>query len=207
MIVQITGILKYKNINELIIDANGIGYSCNISTTTYNKLPALDEKFTILTYLHIMENKHALYGFGDESERKLFGLLISVSGIGPKIAIQLLSKTDNKKMSQMIINSDVKMLSSLPGIGPKTAKRLIVELKDKFTLVSDDSIPQDNSYDKSHQDAYNALITLGYKSVDIQEKIQHHVVSNSEITTEDLIKFCLKDLKWKKHHCTNLIYL
>ena len=195
MIVQITGILKYKNVNEIVLDANGIGYSCNISTTTYNKLPDVNEKFTILTYLHIMENKHALYGFIDQSERQLFTLLISVSGIGPKIAIQLLSKTDNQKMSQMIINGDVKMLSSLPGIGPKTAKRLIIELKDKFTFATDDTIPDDNTYSKSHQDAYNALITLGYKSIDIQEKIQNYVVSNPEITTEELIKFCLKDLK------------
>ena len=96
MIVQITGVLKFKNINEIVLDANGIGYACNISTTTYNKLPDIDKKFTILTYLHIMENKHALYGFIDQSERQLFTLLISVSGIWPKIAIQLLSKTDNQ---------------------------------------------------------------------------------------------------------------
>ena len=195
MIVQITGKLIYKNVNELIIDANGIGYSCSISTTTYNKLPDLNHTLTILTYLHILENKHSLYGFSDESERQLFCLLISVSGIGPKIAIQLLSKTDNKQMSQMIINGDVKMLSSLPGIGPKTAKRLIIELKDKFTLTNDDSIPVDNAMNKDHQDAYNALLTLGYKSIDIQKKINKHTTLKPEITTEELIKICLKDLK------------
>ena len=195
MIVQITGKLIYKNVNELIIDANGIGYSCSISNTTYNKLPDLNHTLTILTYLHILENKHSLYGFSDESERQLFCLLISVSGIGPKIAIQLLSKTDNKQMSQMIINGDVKMLSSLPGIGPKTAKRLIIELKDKFTLTNDDSIPVDNTMNKDHQDAYNALLTLGYKSIDIQKKINKHTTLKPEITTEQLIKICLKDLK------------
>ena len=195
MIVQITGILKYKNINELIIEANGIGYLCNISTTTFNQLPILEEKFTILTFLHIMENKHSLYGFIDNEERELFNLLISVSGIGPKIAIQLLSKTDNKQMSNMIISGDVKMLSSLPGIGPKTAQRLIVELKDKFTLTNDNTIPSDSSFSKNQQDAYNALITLGYKSMDIQTKIQSIVSSNPEITTEELIKNCLKELK------------
>ena len=195
MIVQITGILKYKNINELIIEANGIGYSCNISTTTFNQLPNLEEKFTILTFLHIMENKHSLYGFIDNEERELFNLLISVSGIGPKIAIQLLSKTDNKQMSNMIISGDVKMLSSLPGIGPKTAQRLIVELKDKFTFTNDNTIPSDSSFSKNQQDAYNALLTLGYKSMDIQTKIQSIVSSNPEITTEELIKNCLKELK------------
>ncbi len=195
MIVQITGILKSKNINELIIEANGIGYLCNISTTTFNQLPQLEESMTILTFLHIMENKHALYGFIDDDERQLFNLLISVSGIGPKIAIQLLSKTDNKQMSNMIISGDVKMLSLLPGIGPKTAQRLIVELKDKFTITDYDSIPIDDSLSKNQQDAYNALLTLGYKSNDIQNSIKNIIISNPNISAEELIKNCLKDLK------------
>ena len=195
MIVQITGILKSKSINELIVDANGIGYLCNISTTTFNLLPEIENQFTILTYLHIMENKHTLYGFMEKEERQLFNLLISVSGIGPKIAIQLLSKTDNKQMSNMIVSGDVKMLSSLPGIGPKTAQRLIVELKDKFTFDNHETIPTDNSFSKNQQDAYNALLTLGYKSVDIQNKIQSLVNKNPNATTEELIKNCLKDLK------------
>ena len=195
MIVQITGILKSKNINELIIEANGIGYLCNISTTTFNQLPQLEESMTILTFLHIMENKHALYGFIDDDERQLFNLLISVSGIGPKIAIQLLSKTDNKQMSNMIISGDVKMLSSLPGIGPKTAQRLIVELKDKFTIADYDNIPIDDSLSKNQQDAYNALLTLGYKSNDIQNSIKNIIISNPNISAEELIKNCLKDLK------------
>ena len=195
MIVQITGILKSKSINELIVDANGIGYLCNISTTTFNQLPEIENQFTILTHLHIMENKHTLYGFMEKEERQLFNLLISVSGIGPKIAIQLLSKTDNKQMSNMIVSGDVKMLSSLPGIGPKTAQRLIVELKDKFTFDNHETIPTDNSFSKNQQDACNALLTLGYKSVDIQNKIQSLINKNPNATTEELIKNCLKDLK------------
>ena len=195
MIVQITGILKSKSLNELIVDTNGIGYLCNISTTTFNLLPEIENQFTILTYLHIMENKHTLYGFMEKEERQLFNLLISVSGIGPKIAIQLLSKTNNKQMSNMIVSGDVKMLSSLPGIGPKTAQRLIVELKDKFTFDNHETIPTDNSFSKNQQDAYNALLTLGYKSVDIQNKIQSLINKNPNATTEELIKNCLKDLK------------
>jgi len=195
MIVQITGILKSKSLNELIVDANGIGYLCNISTTTFNLLPEIENQFTILTYLHIMENKHTLYGFMEKEERQLFNLLISVSGIGPKIAIQLLSKTDNKQMSNMIVSGDVKMLSSLPGIGPKTAQRLIVELKDKFTFDNHETIPTDNSFSKNQQDAYNALLTLGYKSIDIQNKIQSLINKNPNAKTEELIKNCLKDLK------------
>ena len=135
MIVQITGILINKKIEEIIIDANGIGYLCSISNNTYNELPDIGKMFTILTYLNISENKHSLYGFCSNQERNLFKMLIKVSGIGPKIGMQLLSNADSKKFEKMIINSDVTMLSTLPGIGPKTAKRLIIELKDKFTKV------------------------------------------------------------------------
>ena len=99
-------------------------------------------------------------------------------------------------MSNMIVSGDVKMLSSLPGIGPKTAQRLIVELKDKFTFDNHETIPTDNSFSKNQQDAYNALLTLGYKSVDIQNKIQSLINKNPNATTEELIKNCLKDLKW-----------
>lgn len=195
MIVQLTGILQYKNIDELIIDVNGVGYLCYISNNTFNKLPNLGQQFTILTFLHIMENKHTLYGFMEKEERELFTLLISVSGIGPKIGIQLLSKTDTQKMSNMIISSDVKMLSSLPGIGPKTAKRLIVELKDKFTFTSDNDLPLDSTFSTDHKDAYNALLTLGYKSSDIDKVMQTILVDKPDISTEELIKNCLQMLK------------
>jgi len=195
MIVQLTGILQYKNIDELIIDVNGVGYLCYISNNTFNKLPNLGQQFTILTFLHIMENKHTLYGFMAKEERELFTLLISVSGIGPKIGIQLLSKTDTQKMSNMIISSDVKMLSSLPGIGPKTAKRLIVELKDKFTFTSDNDLPLDSTFSTDYKDAYNALLTLGYKSSDIDTVMQTILVDKPDMSTEELIKNCLKMFK------------
>ena len=195
MIVQLTGTLQYKNIDELIIDVNGVGYLCYISNNTFNKLTNLGQQFTILTFLHIMENKHTLYGFMAKEERELFTLLISVSGIGPKIGIQLLSKTDTQKMSNMIISSDVKMLSSLPGIGPKTAKRLIVELKDKFTFTSDNDLPLDSTFSTDYKDAYNALLTLGYKSSDIDTVMQTILVDKPDMSTEELIKNCLKMLK------------
>ena len=130
-----------------------------------------------------------------KEERELFTLLISVSGIGPKIGIQLLSKTDTQKMSNMIISSDVKMLSSLPGIGPKTAKRLIVELKDKFTFTSDNDLPLDSTFSTDYKDAYNALLTLGYKSSDIDKVMQTILGDKPDMSTEELIKNCLKMFK------------
>lgn len=194
MIVQISGLLIKKNINEVVIESNGLGYLCFISNNTFNQLPNLGDSLTLLTFLHITENKHTLYGFHSEQERNLFKLLISVSGIGPKIGIQLLSSTSTSQFQTMIINDDVKMLSSLPGIGPKTAKRLIIELKDKFTLVDKHEIPTDD-LSKQHYDAYHALISLGYHAKSIESSINKIVSSNSKINTENLIKEALKDLR------------
>jgi len=194
MIVHITGVLKSKDINELVIESNGIGYMCHISNNTFNQLPEIGKNFQILTYLHITENKHTLYGFFNIQERKLFKMLISVSGIGPKIGIQLLSSTNTEQFSTMIINSDVKMLSSLPGIGPKTAKRLIIELKDKFTITTNHDIPVDKSIN-NHQDAYSALIQLGYNNRNIESAIYKITKDIKDIKTEELIKLCLKELR------------
>jgi len=194
MIVHITGTLQSKDINELIIESNGLGYMCHISNNKFNQLPSIGGHLKILTFLHITENKHTLYGFFDNQERELFKMLISVSGIGPKIGIQLLSSTNTGQFTSMIINSDVKMLSSLPGIGPKTAKRLIIELKDKFTLTHQHDIPADIS-NNLHQDTYSALIQLGYNNRDVQRVIQKITLDDNDIPTEDLIKLCLKELQ------------
>ena len=194
MIVHITGALKSKDINALVIESNGIGYMCHISNNTFNQLPEINKNFKILTYLHITENKHTLYGFFDIQERELFKMLISVSGIGPKIGIQLLSSTNTEHFSAMIINSDVKMLSSLPGIGPKTAQRLIIELKDKFTITTSHDIPVDKSIN-NHQDAYSALIQLGYNNRNIESAIYKITKDIKDIKTEELIKLCLKELR------------
>ena len=194
MIVHISGRLIQKNVNEAIIESNGIGYLCLISNNTFNQLPNIGDSVTILTFLHITENKHTLYGFHSESERDLFKLLISVSGIGPKIGIQLLSSTNTSNFQTMIINDDVKMLSSLPGIGPKTAKRLIIELKEKFTLVDKNEIPTDD-LSKQHYDAYHALISLGYHAKSIENSINKIVASDPKINTENLIKEALQELR------------
>lgn len=192
--MHISGQLIKKNINELVIESHGIGYLCFISNNTFNHLPNIGDSVIILTFLHITENKHTLYGFHSESERDLFKLLISVSGIGPKIGIQLLSSTNASNFQAMIVNDDVKMLSSLPGIGPKTAKRLIIELKEKFTLVSSNDIPND-TLPQTHLDAYRALISLGYHAKSVESSINKIASSNKDIDTESLIKEALKELR------------
>ena len=161
MIAQLRGKILQKNHKETIIDCNGIGYLCFISDKTYMNLSEIGDKVSLFIHYHVTENSHSLYGFSNINEKKLFLLLIGISGIGPKIGMQITSSILPDRFRSMIITNDVKLLSTLPGIGPKTAKRLIIELKEKFTHVNDDDIILEDS-SLNNNDAYQALISLGY---------------------------------------------
>ena len=137
MIKSIRGILIDKNPSEVIIDANGLGYQCYISNNTFENLGQLGKEVSLLTYFHITENSQSLFGFLDLEEKKLFEMLISVSGIGPKTAIILLSAVSPEDFKKRLVSGEVSMLTALPGIGPKTARRIIVELKDKFVKLEE----------------------------------------------------------------------
>ena len=141
MIEFISGKLIKKNPDYIVVDVSGIGYKINISLNSYNSLCSLNEKLFIDTYFHVNENSQSLYGFKDSLEKELFIMLISVSGIGPKTAINLLSAVNPDDFKKRLIAGEVKMLTSLPGIGPKTARRIIIELKDKFVKSNDDGLP------------------------------------------------------------------
>ena len=132
MIVTIRGIITQKLPDTIIIEINGLGYAYHISTNTYDQLPKRGNEVSLLTYFHVTENNHSLFGFINETERNLFIMLIGVSGFGPKTAIALLSAVSADEFKRRIIAGEVSMLTALPGIGPKTARRIIVELKDKF---------------------------------------------------------------------------
>ena len=161
MIEFISGKLYEKTINYIIVDVNGVGYKILISMNTFEKLDSINKKVFIETYFHVTENSQTLFGFVDKLERELFEMLISVSGIGPKTAIVLLSAVKPDEFKKRLIAGEVKMLTTLPGIGPKTAKRLIVELKDKFVKTDENELPIDGS--EVNSDAYYALISLGFK--------------------------------------------
>jgi len=193
MIDFISGKLRRKKSNNITVDVNGIGYRVYISLNTYDKLPNLDKSIYLDTYFNVTENSHDLYGFHDVLEKDLFTMLISVSGIGPKTAISLLSAVKPDDFKSRLIRGEVKMLTDLPGIGPKTARRIIIELKDKFVKSKDDDLPIEELDNNS--DAYFALINLGYKSQKIREVIRKIVNNNSSINTEDLIKHSLKKLR------------
>ena len=192
MIEFISGILHTKKINYIIVDVNGIGYKILISMNTYERLKSVNKRVFIETYFHVTENSQNLFGFLDKLEKELFEMLISVSGIGPKTAVGLLSAVKPDEFKQRLIAGEVKMLTSLPGIGPKTAKRLIIELKDKFVKTDVNELPIDG--DTPNSDAYFALLSLGFKANKIKEITENILLKDENISTEELIKKSLKKL-------------
>ena len=199
MIVSLNGILVDKKPSEVIVDVNGIGYLCFISNNTYDSLPIVGESASLLIYHQISENNQSLYGFSDNVEKDMFLMLISVSGIGPKTGINLLSSVSANEFKRRLVAGEVELLSALPGIGPKTARRIIVELKDKLVNYSNDSMPIENSEDSQiFRDAYNALQSLGFNSNEIN-KCLSMLTNKTDVNfnTQDLIREALKALKSK----------
>jgi len=195
MIVSIRGKILKKAPTEIIIDVNGLGYLCFITINTYNKLGKQGEDISLLTHYQISENNHALFAFHDETEKHLFGMLISVSGIGPKTAINLLSSVTPDEFKKRLIAAEVAMLTALPGIGPKTARRIIVELKDKFVDVSKDDLPKESEMTGVSGDAFDALLALGFQAKDIRESILKITSEYPNLSTEEIIKQTLTELR------------
>ena len=196
MIVTIRGILTRKMPEEIVVETGGLGYACRISINTYDQLPKPGKEVSLLTYFHVMENSQALFAFANETERELFIMLIGVSGIGPKTAIVLLSAVSPDEFKRRLIAGEVNMLTALPGIGPKTARRIIVELKDKFVKLSADDLPWEDSDVKPEvSDAYDALLALGFQMKNIRNAIAKVQNGVNELSTEEMIKQALAELR------------
>ena len=196
MIVTIKGNIVSKEPNEVIIEAGGLGYACKISTNTYDDLQNVNDEVKLLTYFHVTENSQSLFAFSNLTEKELFLLLIGVSGIGPKTAIILLSSITPEEFKKRLIAGEVGMLTALPGIGPKTARRIIVELKDKFVKLSADELPKEEG-DASPElnDAYDALLALGFLSQDIKIEIGKVYQKGSGMKTEEIVRKVLIKLQ------------
>ena len=166
MIDSLNGILIRKAPGHAIVDLNGVRFYVSISIGTYERLPEIGKKVELLTYLHVREDILQLYGFERDEQRTLFMLLIGVSGIGPRSAMSIMSGASTEEFKHRIINDDVKALTVIPGIGAKTAKRIIIELKEKFIKDDSNSIPDLPSTGEQGslvKDALNALASLGYQ--------------------------------------------
>ena len=194
MIESLKGILHKKDPTTAIIDVGGVRLSVNITLSTYEKLEEINSSIELLTYFNVREDAMELYGFIDDNERYLFKQLTSINGIGPKSALNILSGTSPNSFKKNIINGDIGSLTSIPGIGAKTAKRIIIELKDKFTLTNKNDMPIENT-PSVNSDAYFALISLGYKSNEVKNILNQLSAEDKKLNTEQKIKFALKKLR------------
>lgn len=196
MIAYLQGTISHKTPTFIYVDCHGVGYHVNISLHTYSKLEKL-EKVKILTYLSIKEDEHALYGFFDEEERALFILLISVSGIGVNTARVILSYMTPEEVRTAIIHENAFALGKVKGIGPKTAKRIILDLKDKVMKESgkENVVMITTEGNSIKQEALSALMTLGFPKPVIEKQIKFITDKHPEIDqVEDLIKQVLKNM-------------
>ena len=192
MITQIKGRLIEKLPTEVIVDCNGIGYSINISLNTFSKI-GNNENIKLYTYLIIKEDSHSLYGFFDKSERSLFKLLISVSGVGASTGRMMLSSLSPNEIISAILNENVQIIQSIKGIGLKTSQRIILELKDKVLLL-EGSEQEQLVLNTESNEAASALEVLGYSQKQTSKILSKIMSENPGINVETLIKKALNKL-------------
>ena len=196
MIYQVSGNLIAKHKDFVVIEVSGIGFKITSTTNTINTIK-LEQKILLHTYLHVREDALDLYGFHSTLEREVYLLLIGISGIGPKLAITILSGILPDELKDKIISGDIASLTSIPGVGAKTAKRIIVELKDKFTKIEEGSLGfSDKLNSKLYDDALNALLSLGYSSQQSKQVLDHiaNGKDDNNQNIETIIKTALKRL-------------
>jgi Holliday junction DNA helicase RuvA len=198
MITFLHGKLVEALPTQVVIDVNGVGYEALIPLSSYDKLPSPGQPVTLLTQLVIREDAHTLYGFMTTDERDLFRLLVNnVSGIGPKIALNILSGISVTAFRGAVASADVKALSQISGVGKKTAERIVVELRDKIGLAGAweaASAKRGLSADEQRlNDAVLALIALGFKQIEAHDSVrQAQAVLGANAGIEDLVRACLK---------------
>jgi len=193
MITQIRGRLVEKSPTEVVVDCNGVGYLLHISLNTFSSLPE-DENVILFTHLSIREDAHTLFGFINKTEREVFKLLISVSGVGPSIARTMCSSMNSAEIQQAIASENVAVIQSVKGIGAKTAQRVIVDLKDKIlnTFAMDEiSVITSNT---NKDEALSALEVLGFNRKQSDKVVTSVLKEDPEASVENIIKLALKNL-------------
>ena len=198
MIALIRGTLAYKSINHVIIDVGGVGYQLFISLSTFYSLPETGD-VSLFTHTHVREDALLLYGFLSQEEKDLFVILIGISGIGPKVAINILSHIPAGDLKRAISEGDVNRLTGLPGIGKKTAERLVLELKDKIGPIADlpgsldSTTATGTSAGALVNDVISALVNLGYKE-NHARKVLESMELEPDLPMEEALKGALKVL-------------
>lgn len=207
MIGRLKGILEVKQPPYILVDVAGVGYELQLPMSCFYQLPELGEQVTLITHFVVREDAQLLYGFHDEASRKLFRELIKVNGIGPKVALAILSGLDTNQFIRAINHDDLTQLTKIPGVGKKTAERLLVEMKDRLknwdvdipetptadmmALQAEDDEPLTQRLDPQ-EEAIAALIALGYKPVMAEKTIRK--IATEHQTSEEIIRHALKNM-------------
>jgi len=196
MIGFLRGRLIHKAPPQLLLDVQGVGYEVEAPMNTFYDLPALGEEVKLHTHLVVREDAHILFGFATENERMLFRTLIKVNGVGPKLALTILSGQSTEEFYRCVDDNDVKGLVRLPGVGQKTAERLIIEMRgrlpelNKLSVQLDRTGPANSSSASPKQEAISALCALGYKPQDAARMVQAIAVEDK--SCEDIIRLALR---------------
>jgi len=203
MIAWLKGTLIEKRVDEIILNVGGVGYRVHVPLSTYYTLPENGNEITLRVYTHVREDQISLYGFAGEMEREWFQHLIRVSGIGPRLAINILSGISSEDLKLAIASGDVTRLQAIPGIGKKMAARMVVELKELYPSLAGEtqgtSVPLPESASTLFTDAVSALMNLGFKPQESSRTVRKILSDSPETSTlKDVIKIALKSLQRSK---------
>lgn len=199
MIARLSGILIEKSITQCVVDVHGVGYRVAVPLTTFYELPEIGQPVVIHIHTHVREDAVNLYGFHAQEERVVFQLMISVSGIGPKLAINILSGIAAGELIRAVTKEDLRRLTGIPGVGKKTAERMILEMKDKAAKLGRETVPVGTvavkTGDQVKDDAFSALVNLGYKGSTVKDVIDRIMREAQEVPSLDqLLKQALRTM-------------
>lgn len=195
MIATIKGFLSFKSAVDIVVEVNGVGYRIFVPLSTFYELPEIGRPVTLNIHTHVKEDAFHLFGFHTAEEKQVFQMMISVSGIGPKLALGVLSGISAGELVEAVSNGDIVRLTGIPGIGKKTAERMVVELKDKMRkLVPESAAVQEFRDSRVKEDALSALVNLGYRSSAVKNVLDEVARENPAVTLEAILKKALKIL-------------
>lgn len=193
MLSQIKGKILEKSPTRVVVDVGGIGFEVHVPVSTFEKLPELGEQTLLLTHLHVREDIMQLFGFKSKKDRRLFQLLISVSGVGPRMALGVLSSVSVEEFTGAVANNNFSILTKIPGVGKKTAQRLVMELKDKLSGGVEVTPEQVSVKYDVLEEAVLAMVSLGYRQSEAQKAVEKVARANKVLpSVEILIKKALQ---------------
>ncbi|CAN5253632.1 Holliday junction branch migration protein RuvA [soil metagenome] len=196
MIASLEGRLAATSIDEVVIEVGGVGYRIEIPLSTYEALPAEGEEARLLTHLHVREDELTLYGFASGRERRLFATLIGVTGIGPRLALHVLSRLTPERFVGAILRGDLATLTGISGVGRKTAERMVLELKDKVVdIAGAEGAEEGVRLTTSGEDAVKALVALGIGRRSAEEAVRRSLTDHPEAPAPELTRHALAAIK------------